>query len=48
MTPFPIHLSAAQAWAKVASLLRSADQRNLGVFAAAKKLIVDYWARRGR
>jgi hypothetical protein len=41
-------LSAAQAWAKVASLLRSADQRNLGVFAAAKKLIVDYWARRGR
>ena len=37
-------LTAAQAWAKVASLLRSADQRNLGVFDAAKKLIMDYWA----
>ena len=41
-------LTAAQAWAKVASLLRSADQRNLGVFDAAKKLIIDYWATAGR
>ena len=34
----------AAAWAKLASLLRSADQRALGVFDAAKKLIVEYWA----
>jgi hypothetical protein len=41
-------LAAATAWAKVASLLRSADQRNLGVFDAAKKLIIEYWATGGR
>jgi hypothetical protein len=41
-------LAAARAWAKVASLLRSADQRNLGVYDAAKKLIIDYWATGGR
>jgi transposase len=41
-------LAAATAWAKVASLLRSADQRNLGVFDATKKLIMDYWATRGQ
>jgi hypothetical protein len=39
-------LAAAASWAKVASLLRTADQRNLGVYDAAKKLIVDYWATR--
>lgn len=36
--------SGAAAWAKLASLLRSADQRALGVFDATKKLIVEYWA----
>ena len=36
--------SAAAAWATLASLLRSADQRTLGVFDATKKLIVEYWA----
>jgi hypothetical protein len=34
----------AQAWAKLASLLRTADQRKLGVFDATRKLIMDYWA----
>jgi transposase-like protein len=34
----------AAAWAKLASLLRTADQRQLGVYEAAKKLITDYWA----
>lgn len=38
----------AQAWAKLASLLRSADQKQLGVFEATKKLIIDYWATGGR
>lgn len=33
----------AIAWAKLASLLRTADQRKLGVYEATKKLIVDYW-----
>jgi hypothetical protein len=41
-------LAAATAWAKVASLLRTADQRNLGVFDVTKKLITDYWATMGR
>jgi hypothetical protein len=36
--------AGAAAWATLASLLRSADQRALGVFDAAKKLIVEYWA----
>jgi len=35
--------AGAAAWAKLASLLRSADQRKLGVFDAAKKLIIEYW-----
>jgi transposase len=34
----------AAAWAKLASLLRTADQRKLGVYEATKKLILDYWA----
>jgi len=34
----------AQAWAKLASLLRTADQKRLGVYDATKTLIVDYWA----
>lgn len=34
----------AAAWAKLASLLRTADQRKLGVYDATKKLILDYWA----
>jgi hypothetical protein len=39
---------AAQAWAKLASLLRSADQRRLGVYDATKKLVMDYWESGGR
>jgi transposase len=38
----------AVAWAKLASLLRTADQRKLGVYEATKKLIMDYWAGGGR
>lgn len=34
----------AIAWAKLASLLRTADQRQLGVYEATKKLILDYWS----
>jgi transposase len=34
---------AAAAWAKLDSLLRTADQRQLGVYEATKKLILDYW-----
>ena len=34
----------ADAWAKLASLLRTADQRKLGVYEATNKLILDYWA----
>lgn len=40
--------SGATAWAKLASLLRSADQRKLGVLEATRKLIVEYWAAAGR
>jgi transposase-like protein len=36
--------AGAQAWATLASLVRSTDQRGLGVFEATKKLIVEYWA----
>jgi transposase-like protein len=36
--------SGAAAWAKLASLLRTADQQKLGVYEATKKLILDYWA----
>jgi transposase-like protein len=39
---------AARAWAKIASLLRTADQRQLGVYEATKKLIMDYWATKRR
>jgi transposase len=39
---------AAIAWAKLASLLRTADQRQLGVYEATKKLVLDYWATSGR
>jgi transposase len=35
---------AAAAWAKLASLLRTADQQKLGVYQATKKLVLDYWA----
>jgi hypothetical protein len=38
----------AAAWAKLASLLRTADQCQLGVYEAAKKLVTDYWATRQR
>lgn len=38
----------AVAWAKLASLLRTADQRKLGVYEATKKLVLDYWASGGR
>src|SRR5215469_15948929 len=39
---------AAAAWAKLASLLRTADQRGLGVFDATKTLVTEYWASAGR
>jgi len=39
---------AAAAWAKLASLLRTADQRDLGVFDATKKLVMEYWEGGGR
>ena len=35
--------SGAAARAKLASLLRTADQRKLGVLDATEKLIVEYW-----
>jgi transposase-like protein len=38
----------AEAWAKLASLLRTADQRKLGVFEATKKLVIDYWGEQRR
>lgn len=38
----------AKAWAKLASLVRTADQQGLGVYEATKKLIIDYWATPGR
>lgn len=40
--------AGAAAWAKLASLIRTADQKGLGVFDATKKLIADYWASGGR
>ena len=39
---------AATAWAKLASLLRTADQKQMGVYDATKKLILDYWSAGGR
>lgn len=40
--------AGAAAWMKLASLLRTADQRGLGVYDATKKLVMDYWASGGR
>jgi hypothetical protein len=40
--------SGAQAWAKLASLIRTADQKQLGVYEAMKKLVLEYWAGDGR
>jgi transposase-like protein len=40
--------AGAAAWARLASLLRSADQRGLGVYDATQKLVIDYWASGGR
>jgi transposase len=40
--------AGAAAWARLASLIRTSDQRNLGVFDATKKLVMDYWAQRER
>ena len=36
--------AGAQAWMKLASLLRTADQRGLGVYDATQKLIREHWA----
>ena len=41
-------LAGAAAWMKLASLVRTADQRGLGVYDATQKLILDYWATRRR
>ena len=41
-------VAGATAWMKLASLLRTADQRGLGVYDATKKLVMDYWASGGR
>lgn len=38
----------AAAWATLASLMQTADQRGLGVYDATQKLILDYWASGGR
>jgi NAD(P)H-hydrate repair Nnr-like enzyme with NAD(P)H-hydrate dehydratase domain len=40
--------TGAAAWAKLASLLATADQQKLGVYDATKKLIAEYWATAGR
>jgi transposase len=40
--------AGAKAWATLASLLRTADQQNLGVYQATKKLIIEYWETRRR
>jgi transposase len=40
--------AGAKAWATLASLLRTADQQNLGVYQATKKLILEYWERQRR
>jgi transposase len=40
--------AGAAAWARLASLVRTADQRKLGVYEATKKLILEYWATGGR
>lgn len=38
--------SGAAAWAKLASLMTTADQRKLGVYDATKQLITEYWEQR--
>lgn len=38
----------AAAWAKLASLVRTADQRGLGVYDATRRLVLEYWQRGGR
>ncbi len=40
--------AGAAAWAKLASLLATADQQKLGVYDATKKLIAEYWLSAGR
>jgi hypothetical protein len=40
--------TGAESWAKLASLLRTADQQQLGVYAATVKLIKEYWEQRRR
>jgi transposase len=40
--------SGAAAWAKLASLMATADSRKLGVYDATKKLIIEYWDAAGR
>jgi transposase len=40
--------AGAAALMKLASLVRTADQRGLGVYEATQKLIVEYWATGGR
>jgi hypothetical protein len=40
--------AGAAAWAKLASLVRTADQRGLGVYDATTKLVMDYWESGGR
>ena len=40
--------AAAAAWAKLASLMATADVRKLGVYDATKKLLAEYWETAGR
>lgn len=40
--------AGAAAWAKLASLMRTADQKKLGVYEATKKLVWEYWESGGR
>jgi transposase len=40
--------AGAAAWAKLASLMATADQQKLGVYDATKKLITEYWQSAGR
>jgi transposase len=40
--------SGAEAWAKLASLMATADHKKLGVYEATKKLIIEYWKSLGR
>jgi len=40
--------SGAIAWSKLASPVRTTDQKQLGVMDAAKQLITDHWAVAGR